>query len=196
MNRRQVLSASGSLAALALAGCAGTGDGGNWIALFDGKGLEQFNAIGKGSWRVTSGILEADDGGPGFLVTRQSFRDFRIRAEFYAEAKTNSGIFIRAQDANKITAGNSYEVNIWDTRPDPTYGTGAIVDFAKVSQPYPQAGGRWNTLDITARGTRLIVVFNGQTTVDINDGKYASGPIALQSGGGLIRFRRVLIQPL
>jgi hypothetical protein len=194
MNRRQVLAGSGSLAAMTLTGCAAMG-GGEWIALFDGKGLEQFNPIGKANWRVVNGILESNEG-PGFLVTRQSFRDFRIRAEFYAEANTNSGIFIRAQDPNKIAAANSYEVNIWDTRPDPTYGTAAIVDFAKVAQPYPQAGGRWNTFDITARGTRLIVVFNGQTTVDIHDSKYASGPIALQSSGGLIRFRRVLIQPL
>jgi hypothetical protein len=28
-------------------------------------------------------------------------------------------------------------VNIWDTRPDPSYGTGAIVDVAKVD-PMPK----------------------------------------------------------
>jgi hypothetical protein len=37
-----------------------------------------------------------------------------------------------------------HEVNIFDRRPDPTYGTGAIVDVAKVS-PMPKAGGQWNT---------------------------------------------------
>jgi len=185
------------MSVLLLPGCAGMAgqDDGNWIALFDGKGVEQFNPIGKANWRVVGGILEANEG-PGFLVTKQSFKDFRIRAEFYADAKTNSGIFIRAADPAKIAAASSYEVNIWDTRPDPSYGTGAIVDFAKVSPPYPLAGGRWNTLEITARGTRLIVVLNGQQTADITDSKFASGPIALQSAGGLIRFRRVLIQPL
>lgn len=30
-----------------------------------------------------------------------------------------------------ITAMNAYEVNIFDTRPDPTYRTGAIVNVSK-----------------------------------------------------------------
>jgi hypothetical protein len=36
-------------------------------------------------------------------------------------------------------------------RPGPEYGTGAIVDIAKVS-PMPKAGGRWNTYEIYAKG--------------------------------------------
>jgi hypothetical protein len=195
MDRRSALKASGAMLALATAGCSSMPGMGNWIPLFDGKGLDAFNAIGKANWRVVDGVLESNQG-PGFLVSKQSFDNFRIRAEFYANADTNSGIFIRCQDPNKIGAASSYEVNIWDTRKDPTYGTAAIVDFAKVSQPYPKAGGRWNTFEITAEGPRLVVVFNGQTTVDIRDSKYARGPIALQSSGGLIRFRKVLVQPI
>ena len=33
-----------------------------------------------------------------YLVTKNSYRDFQIRAEFWADKNTNSGIFIRAQD--------------------------------------------------------------------------------------------------
>jgi hypothetical protein len=193
MDRRSALKASGALIALGATGCSSMPGMGNWIPLFDGGGTDAFNPIGKANWRVVNGVLESDQG-PGFLVSKRSFDNFRIRAEFYANADTNSGIFIRCQDPAKITATNSDEVNIWDQRKDPTYGTAAIVDFAKVSQPYPQAGGRWNTFEITADGPRLVVVFNGQTTVDIRDTKYARGPIALQSSGGLIRFRKVLVQ--
>ena len=182
MDRRSALKASGALFALTAAGCSSMPGMGNWIPLFDGGGTDAFNRV-----------LEADQG-PGFLVSKRSFDNFRISAEFYANADTNSGIFIRCQDPSKITATSSYEVNIWDQRKDPTYGTAAIVDFAKVSQPYPKAGGRWNTFEITADGPRLVVVFNGQTTVDIRDTKFARGPIALQSSGGLIRFRKVLVQ--
>jgi len=85
-------------------------------------------------------------------------------------------------------------VNIFDKRPDPTYGTGAIVDFAKVAQPAPKAANRWNTFEITARGDRLVVLLNGQQTVDVRNGKFASGPIALQSAAGTIRFRKVQIR--
>jgi hypothetical protein len=128
-------------------------------------------------------------------VTRSAYRDFQIRAEFWASHDANSGIFIRASDPNKIGANNSYEVNIFDQRKDPTYGTAAIVDFAKVV-PMPKAGGKWNTFDITAQGSHLVVIFNGQKTVDIRDSKYAGGPFALQYGAGVIKFRKVQIREL
>jgi hypothetical protein len=60
----------------------------------------------------------------------------------------------------------------------------------------PKAGGKWNTYEITARGTQLTLVLNGVTTVDVQDSKLASGPIALQWGQGTIKFRKVEIRPL
>lgn len=74
---------------------------------------------------------------------------FQIRAEFWADPAANSGIFIRCTDPQKISSKNFNEINIYDKRPDPDYGTGAIVDLAKVSA-MPKAGDRWNTVEITA----------------------------------------------
>ena len=109
--RAAFVATASAMSVLLLPGCAGMASQqeGNWIALFDGKGVEQFNPIGKANWRMVGGILEADEG-PGFLVTKQSCKDFRIRAEFYAEAKTTSGIFIRAADPSKIAAVSSYKI--------------------------------------------------------------------------------------
>ncbi|MEP6790827.1 MAG: DUF1080 domain-containing protein, partial [Ramlibacter sp.] len=102
----------------------------------------------------------------------------------------------------KIEAVSSYEVNIFDQRPDPTYGTGAIVDVAKVV-PMPKAGGKWNTYEITAKGNQLTVVLNGVQTVNVQDGKFSEGPFALQYfpganniPGGAIKFRKVQIREL
>jgi Domain of Unknown Function (DUF1080) len=58
------------------------------------------------------------------------------------------------------------------------------------------AGGRWNTYEITAKGPQLTVVLNGTTTVETQDSKFASGPIALQYGAGVVKFRKVEIKPL
>jgi hypothetical protein len=82
-----------------------------------------------------------------------------------------------------------YEANIFDQRPDPSYATGAIVKVAKVAQPFARAGGQWNTFHLTVQGDRLVVVFNGKTTVDVRDGKLSEGPFALQWGRGTIKFR-------
>ena len=183
--------------ALAVAGCSMMpgGDSG-WVALIDGtKGLENWNQIGDANWRAEDGAIVADKGKGGYLVSKNSYKDFQIRAEFWADHTTNSGIFLRAADPKKIGADTAYEVNIFDQRPDPSYGTGGIVNVAKVD-PMPKAGGKWNTYEITAKGSQLTVVFNGQKTVDAQDSKHASGPLALQYGSGVIKFRKVYIKPL
>src|SRR5438477_2459420 len=190
---------------VALAGCAQvqrmTGMG--WETLVDGdKGLENFSRIGDANWRAEGGAIVADKGKGGYLVSKNSYKDFQIRAEFWADHNTNSGIFIRCADPKAITATNAYEVNIYDQRPDPSYGTGGIVNVAKVS-PMPKAGGKWNVYEITAKGSQLTVVLNGVQTVNVQDSKLAQGPFALQFGngandapGGAIKWRKVQIRPL
>ena len=56
-----------------------------------------------------------------------------LRVEFWSSDDANSGIFLRCQNPAVINDENCYEANIFDQRPDPTYGTGAIVKVAKVS---------------------------------------------------------------
>ncbi len=188
-----------------LVGCANMPGQTTWTALVDGaSGLENFDRLGDANWRAEDGAIVADKAKvASYLVSKNSYKDFQIKAEFWADTTTNSGIFVRLSNRNEVTAANSYEVNIYDQRPDPNFGTGAIVDVAKVAQPMPTAGGKWNTFLITAKDSRLTVVFNGVQTVDVQDGKFASGPIALQFGngpkdapGGIIKWRKVLISAL
>ena len=163
--------------------------------LIDGVSLSGWNIIGNANWVIGNGIVEGNKPN-GFLVSTKSYKNFVIKAEFYAESNTNSGIFIRCQDPNKVSAANSYEINIWDTRPEQAYATGAIVDVAKVD-PVPKAGGRWNTMEITANGPNFKVMMNGVVTVaNGQDSKFAEGPIALQSAGGVVKFRKLQIKPL
>jgi hypothetical protein len=194
-----------SLAAAAgLAACAHMG-GGNWVTLIDdGQGLDNFNRTGDANWHVADRAIVADAGKGGYLVSKNAYRDFEIRAEFWAATDTNSGIFIRCADPAKPGAATCYEANIWDIRPEPKYATGAIVDHAAVPVPLiHKAGGRWNTYEITAKGTDLTVKLNGVVTVSVKDGKHASGPFALQYGagvkgatGGAIKWRKVQIRSL
>jgi hypothetical protein len=170
-----------------------------WITLLDGsQGLENWDRVGDANWGVVDGVVQADKRlgkEAGFLVSRNTYKDFLIRVEFWASDDANSGIFMRCQDAKKITDKSCYEANVYDKRPDPSFGTGAIVHIAKVS-PMPKAGGRWNTYEITANGPRLMVTLNGARTVDVQDSRFASGPIALQYGAGVVKFRKVQIKPL
>jgi hypothetical protein len=167
--------------------------------LFDSaSNLNGWTLVGDANWRLQEGAIQADllrSKGPSYLVSKQTFTDQEIYAEMWVDTHTNSGIFIRCQDPQKIGADNCYEINVWDTRPDPSYGTGAIVDVAKVS-PMPKAGGQWNTLEIKAKNNHLTVKLNGVVTADATDSKFSSGYLALQFGSGVVKFRKVLTRPI
>jgi hypothetical protein len=184
--------------AAVLAGCA-TGGGGGWTTLIDGsKGMDNFNVVGEADWAAVDGAIQATRGGktPSYLVSKNSYKDFVIRVEFWASDNANSGVFLRCQNPSDVGDETCYEANIFDQRPDPSYGTGAIVKVAKAPDPMPKAGGKWNTYEITAQGTHLVLMLNGVKTVDVQDAKLASGPIGLQWGAGTIKFRKVEIRPL
>jgi hypothetical protein len=190
------------VSAAATFGCASQYSGApdvKWITLIDGtSGLDNFVRVGDANWRAVDGAIQADqktDKAASFLVTKNSYSDFRIRVEFWVSDDANSGIYMRCADIKNITDKTCYEANIFDQRPDPKYGTGAIVHLVTVS-PMPKAGGKWNTYDITVKGDRLTVSLNGAVTAQLQDSQFASGPIALQYAAGVVKFRKVQISPL
>ena len=202
MNRLLSITMGLLVIAFTATGCANrpsAQDDAGWITLIDGAtGLDNWSRIGDANWRAADGVIQADrktDKESSFLVSKNSYTDFQIRAEFWVSDDANTGIYMRCAEPGKLTDRNCYEANIFDQRPDPTYGTGAIVHIAKVS-PMPKAGGKWNTFDITVKGTRLTVTLNDVRTADIEDSKLASGPIGLQYAAGVVKFRKVQIKPL
>ncbi len=169
-----------------------------WVTVVDGKEVGDWDKLGVANWRIADGALMADklEGKDlSYLITKKSYKDFQIKAEFWADEDANSGIFLRCSDIKKVGSDTCYEVNIFDKRPKPEYGTGAIVDVGKVD-PMPKAAGKWNTYEITAQGDHLVVVLNGVKTVDAHDAKHAEGPFALQYGSGVIKFRKVQVKSL
>jgi Domain of Unknown Function (DUF1080) len=173
--------------------------GEGWTSLFDGKAISaEWDHVGETNWRVEDGAIVADKRSgqaAAHLVSKAKYKDFEIYAEFWASDDANSGIFLRCQEPTKITDRSCYEVNIFDQRKDPTYGTGGIVNFVEVN-PMPKAGGKWNTFEITAKGRQITVVLNGKKTAELHNGLFVEGPITLQHADGVIKFRKVAIKPL
>jgi len=169
-----------------------------WVTLFDGKDMDGWSQVGQSNWHIADGVLIADkmEGKEaGYLVTNKSYKNFIVRAEFWPSDDANSGIYFRCLDPKKITDRTCYEANIFDQRPDPSYGTGAITRYVEVN-PMPKAAGKWNTYEVTVNGRDITVVLNGQTTAKLRNGMFDEGPIALQHGAGAIKFRKVEVKPL
>ncbi len=172
--------------------------GSGWTVLLDDKTMGEWDKVGETNWRMEDGAVVADkktSKDAAHLVSKAKYKDFQLHVEFWASDDANSGIFLRCQDPQKIADRTCYEVNIFDQRKDPTYGTGGIVNFTEVN-PMPKAGGKWNTFEITAKGRQITALMNGQKTAELHNGLFAEGPITLQHGAGVIKFRKVAIKPL
>jgi len=168
------------------------------VELFNGKSLDGWEQLGSANWRVEDGVLVADNKVEkpfNYIVTKQSFKNFTLHVEFWASDDANSGVHIRCSDPKKVGDHTCYEANIFDQRPDATYGTGSITQFVEVV-PMPKAGGKWNTYDITAKGRQITLVLNGQKTAELHNNLWPEGMIALQHGGGTIKYRKVTLTPM
>jgi len=199
MRHRNAIATIVFAAVIGLAGCAtGPGEGAGWTTLFDGRSLKGWYQVGDANWRLEDGAVVADKlsgKNNGFLVSDKMYRDFELHAEFWVSDDANSGVYMRCGNPWLFNDKICYEANIFDQRKDPTFGTGALVHIAKVV-PMPKAGGKWNTYDITVKGTHIVLVLNGVKTVDVNNGSFKEGHIALQYAAGVVKFRNVRIKAL
>ena len=189
------------LITLVLAGAAGlshvsgaAAQSGGWTKLFNGKDLSNWSVTGNADWRVTDGVIEATKA-RGFLVSRQSYVDFELRGDIWVTADSNGGFLFRITKPEDPGIENGYELNINDKRADQSGRTGSIVNVAKPLVHY-DADGKWTTVVITAKGPHLVATLNGVKTAEVDDAKYARGPVSLQAAGGVVRYRNVEIREL
>lgn len=167
------------------------------IALFNGKDLKGWRAMGPNQWVVENGILRSPKSGAN-LVSEQTFTDFKLHVEFRYDKGSNSGVYLRGR----------YEVQIEDDKgKDPWKGyLGAIYGFLTPSEMVAKDPGEWQTYDITLIGRMVTVVANGVTIISnqeipgitggaIDSKEGEPGPILLQGDHGPIDFRSIVITP-
>lgn len=168
-----------------------------WIGLFDGKTTFGWTAPHLQNWTAnpTSGQLHTPgDGEVELLRTTAQFDDFELYLEFKADAKTNSGVFIRTSPKPKSASRDCYEINIAATGTH-EYTTGAIVARAKTEVQV--STDQWHAMKIKAQGDRIQAWVDDQPTVDFKDPKpLGLGYIGLQAKTGAISFRKIRLKPL
>ena len=167
----------------------------NWVLLFAGHDLSSFDQVGDAQWNITDDYVEADGYTQAYLVTRGHYSDFLLHVEFWPGPGANSGYSSATTTRTRSapTAGTRSISSIRTKNPDNR--TGSIVNhmppIAAISTE-----GQWNTYEINAEGNRIVVRLNGTVTAEFESEEHASGPIAFQNNGGLIRFRNIRLRPL
>jgi len=145
---------------------------------------------GGSHWEIVGGVLTACGEPTGYLTSDRSYKNFVLSIEFNCGEDTNSGVFVRSPEES-----GGYEVQIWRQQPA-GYNTGAIVGTAKTARDFPFKPDQWNRFQVTAEGNHLVVMLNGETTLDISDAKFPEGHLRLQYQQFPMAFRNIKIRPL
>ena len=217
--------AVGGLLLLGAASCSTTGEHKRTIELFNGKDLAGWQQVLADPavkmsqvWSVENGILVCQGTPLGFLYRGPAVTNFRLIVEYRwapGSEPGNSGIFSRIGEPLKalphtvevqLKHGDAGDVmglqgkpiaggqpRFFDVKAHPAAGDIAGIKKMLDAENPP---GQWNRVEILAQGPRYQVWINGKLVNEADGVEVSSGPVGVQSEGGVIQFRRVTLTPL
>ena len=192
--------------------------------LFNGRNLEGWRAYLSDHrtgiedvWSVRDGLLICKGEPMGYLFTKEAFTNFRLNLEWRwapGEKPGNSGLLMRI-NGKPMPLPRSLEMQLKSGDAGDLYGfhgmklsgaadrlrtskgdlIGDLIGVGKV-QANEKTPGEWNVAEVTLDGGKLEVRVNGLLVNEATDCEVVAGPIALQSEGGEVHFRKVEITPL
>jgi hypothetical protein len=187
-----------------------------FVPLFNGKNLEGWVLKGKADgWQVKNGILRSEGGKGGeWLRSAKEYGDYILKVDWKVSKDGNSGVFIRIPDKDSPWQ-NGYEVQISNAPRDHLHCTAALYGYAAVKPRPDEAADKWHTFEVHCIGTKIKVISDGVTVVDVDQTKLTApdekgytdpktkplkGYVGLQDShaadGSYIEFRNVKIKEL
>ncbi len=166
-------------------------DAKGWKPLFNGKDLNGWtfrNPKAKSVWVVCDDVkldpadpsrllpmgqgggpdavlLCGDDGRGSDLLTTENFDDYELHVEFNVPKGSNSGVYNRGL----------FEIQIFDSfgvEKPAFHDCGSLYERAVPPENLSRPPGEWQTFDITLKGKRLTLVWNGKTVYKDIDIRY------------------------
>jgi hypothetical protein len=171
------------------------------VELFDGKSYAAFrpqtgDAIS--NWSIEEGVLTNAPPASN-LVSKQTFKDFRIQAEYKLAPNSNSGIYLRGR----------YELQVLDDygKPVERHGHMSIYAWTPPLVNASKPAGEWQSMEAILVGNRLTATLNGTRVHDnvaiqaitggaLDNDELAPGPILLQGDHAKVWFRKVIVTPI
>jgi hypothetical protein len=120
--------------------------------------------IGAGG-SADSVMLCGDDGRGSDIMTAESFGDYQLHIEFTVPAGSNSGVYNRGL----------FEIQVFDSYGKPRLGfhdCGSLYERAYPRENLSRPPGQWQTYDITLKGKKITLVWNGKTVYEDYDVRY------------------------
>ncbi len=110
-------------------------------------------------------MLCGDDGRGSDIMTEADFNDYELHVEFTVPKGSNSGVYNRGL----------YEIQVFDSFGVPKlsfHDCGALYERAFPKENLSKPPGEWQTFDITLKGKRISLVWNGQSVYKDMDIRY------------------------
>lgn len=186
--------------------------------LFDGKTLDGWVLKGKtgGGYEVEDGKIVLPPGGGGNLLTDREYSDFVLRFEFRLSEGSNNGLGIRAPLEARDVAYEGIELQIIDNTAEryatikPWQKHGSLYHVFPARTGHLKPVGEWNQQEVVALGSRVRVVLNGATILDVDTDavtdpeilakhpglKRPSGRVGFLGHNEPVEFRNIRIQDL
>lgn len=187
------------------------------IQLFNGKDLAGWtqvitaepNSNPDTTWTVADGVIRCTGKPFGYLATQQSYADFKLHVEYRwygAAEQMNSGIFVFKTGPDSFFLPKAIETQLKKNSAGDfvllSQATLNGLDNPKVRSVKKQAApsekpdGEWNSVDIVVKGNTIQSSVNGVLQNSGKDVYTDFGQICLQSEGGKIEFRNVVLEPI
>ena len=186
--------------------------------LFDGISLDGWILLGQhgDGYLVQDGKIVCPPGSGGNLLSASEYGDFVLRFEFKLESGSNNGLCIRCPLAWRRMAYDGNELQIIDNSA-PRYAQikpwqkhGSLYDVAPAKTGALKPVGEWNSQEVSAQGSRIRVVLNGKTILDVDTSEVrdqstlarhpglrrARGHIGFLGHNEPVQFRNIRIRPL
>jgi serine/threonine protein kinase len=171
-----------------------------WSSLFNDRDITGWQNTGDSNWTVSDGILHAEPGPRGWILTQQSFADYEFECEFRMSYGANSGVLIHADPTLSLTGVNIAEIQLLDTS-NPQYSKisakashGSLWQVDAPHIPTACLPGLWYRMMIRVVGSDVTMSQNGRVILNAtlpDDYRREPGRIGLQAYGQAVSFRNL-----
>lgn len=210
MKESKIFTALLSAALIAAVSCSGKPES---IPLFNGTDLEGWGFVIEDEsvpvnevFYVSDGVINIAGQPFGYMYTLEEYSNYTLSVEWrWPSEPANSGIFLniekhaaplptcvehqlKAGDAGQLLALSGARIE------EVEWVEGVIGRKERIAGSSEFAPGEWNKAEITVKDGHITTYVNGVLQNEATD-LARSGPVALQSEGGPIQFRNVMLTP-